>query len=270
MATLYVVGIAAGEPDDVTLRALRILKEVDLILAQDEVEVQHLLEQHHITTPLAAIASIPAETLGTGDVAVLFSSGSPGPSERSRALVRRAVQEGWAVVPIPGPTFALTALVISGLPAQTFVYLDRLPRQPAARRELLASVASERRTLVILVPPDRLEETLNELHQAWGDRSLVVAVQEGGANIVWRGRLGRAVEGLPDLAPRRSLALIVGGAPAELARWEEARLRAEVRRRLALGLGAKETSRQLAAEAGWPRREVYRLAVELNRLPEDV
>jgi len=75
------------------------------------------------------------------------------------------------------------------------------------------------------------------------------------------------MEGLPELSSRRLLALIVGGAPAEPARWEEERLRTEARRRLALGLGSKETSRQLAAESGWPRREVYRLAVDLNRLP---
>jgi len=267
VAILYVVGMAAGEPDDVTRRALRILKNVDLILAEDEVEVQRLLEHHHITTPLAAIANIPAETLKKGDAAVLFSSGSPGPSERSRALVRTAAQEGMAVVPIPGPAFALTALVISGLPAQTFVYLDRLPQEPAAGHELLAAVASERRTLVVMVPPDRLEQTLSELHQAWDDRPLVVAAQEGGTDVIWRGRLEKAMEGLPELSSRRLLALIVGGAPAEPARWEEERLRTEARRRLALGLGSKETSRQLAAESGWPRREVYRLAVDLNRLP---
>lgn len=253
-------------------RARRILQEVALILTEDEPAARRLLEQQAITTPLLALTD-GQPTLGLlqeGDTALLFCHGAPGPSERGRALVRAALQAGMAVVPIPGPALTITALVVSGLPAQSFVYLDQLPTDPEARRQLLASFASERRTLVLLSPPRDLARVLGDLRANWGDRPLALAVQqEGGQDLVWRGRLAEALSEPPVFSSTQPLALVVGGADAPATRWPEEQLRAEIQRRLAQRQGAKEISHQLAAASGWPRRAIYRLVVELSRAQED-
>jgi len=147
VTTLYVVGVAADAPEDMSPRARRILQEVALILTDEGEAAGRLLEQQAISTPLLALtdAQSTADLLPAGDAALLFCHGAPGPSERGRALVRAALQAGMAVVPIPGPALAITALVVSGLPAQSFVYLDQLPPDPAARQQLVASFAAERR-----------------------------------------------------------------------------------------------------------------------------
>lgn len=271
MTTLYVVGVAADAPEDMTLRARRVLQEVALILTDEEETARRLLEQQAISTPLLALtdAQPTADLLRAGDTALLFCHGAPGPSKRGRALVRAALRAGIAVVPIPGPALVVTALVASGLPAQSFVYLDQLPPGPLARRQLVASWAAERRTLVLLSQPQELARVLNDLHAAWGDRPLVLAAQEGAGGVVWRGRLVEALLELPAFSSHQPLALVVGGAETPAVRWPEEQLRAEIQRRLAQRQGAKELSRQLAAESGWPRRAIYRLVVELSQARED-
>ena len=272
MTSLYVVGVAADAPEDMSPRARRILQEVALVLTDEGEAAGRLLEQQAISTPLLALtdAQSTADLLPAGDAALLFCHGAPGPSERGRALVRAALQAGMAVVPIPGPALAITALVVSGLPAQSFVYLDQLPPDPAARQQLVASFAAEHRTLVLLSQPQGLARVLDDLHAAWGDRPLVLAAQEEGTGgVVWRGRLAEAVLEPPAFASYQPLALVIGGAETPATRWPEEQLRAEIQRRLPQQQGAKELSRQLAAESGWPRRAVYRLVVELSQAQED-
>jgi 16S rRNA (cytidine1402-2'-O)-methyltransferase len=123
-------------------------------------------------------------------------------------------------------------------------------------------VANERRTLVVLSGSGQRRD---DLFQALGDRPIVVVMaSEQGTEIVWRGTLDDLPEQVPGQPPDARLVLVIGGAPRQVVRWEEARLRAEIESGLAQGLGAKEVSRRLAAESGWPRREIYRLVVEMQ------
>ncbi len=299
MNTLYIVGAPAGDPDDLTRRALRILREAHLIVADDMDAADRLMAYHEITTPLAAArGDAPTVALATGDVAYLCPGGSLGLPRSGHELVRAAIEGGYPVVPIPGPALPVTALVLSGLPADSFVYLGGLPKQRAARLDLLASLVGERRTLVVVEQPERLLTVLADLQAILGDRPvvLVTASEQGTApdwspgmprdpsGVVWRGSLGEVpLEDLglrsepsvlpePGRAPGTSQArscasvvLVIGGAREPTIYWDEARLRAEIGACLAQGLGVRETSRHLASESGWPRREVYRLAVDMTR-----
>jgi len=275
MGTLYVIGTPAVKPDDITLRALRILEEAALVVG-DDVGDQELLARHGITTPLLVVSRLDPvalldrilDALATSNVALLSPGWSPAPPTTGQRLVQAVLAHGLAVVPVPGPSFPVTALIISGLPADSYVYLDRLPSDPTARRSLLASVAAERRTLVALESPHRLQATLADLAGALGSRPLVlVAALEQGDGEIWRGVLGEVPEDLPDRGAPLPWALIIGAAQDQAPNWDRDRLWSEIQASLAQGQGVKEASRQLAAVSGWPRREVYRLAVAASKAP---
>jgi 16S rRNA (cytidine1402-2'-O)-methyltransferase len=253
---------------------------------------RRLLAYHDIATPLATAAGeVPLAALDKGDVAYLCPGWLLGLPDSGCRLVRAAIERGHPVVPIPGPALPITALVASGLPADSFLYLGELPRQDPAWCDLLASVAGERRTLVVVEQSGRLVPALADLQAILGDRPVVIvaagevlrsaseteSAPEWSGGVIWRGSLGQAPEaysGPPEghshVQDRPSpLILIVGGARGQelgpsgaQARWDEARLRAEIGACLERGLGAREIGRLLASESGWPRREIYRLAVE--------
>lgn len=255
-----------GEPADLTRRALRILTQAALVVVDDVGNARRLLTHYDLTIPIAvASGQTPLDALETGDVALLATGRSPGLSASSRQLVRAAIERGAPVVPIPGPSLPLTALVISGLPADSFVYLGQLTPASACR-DLLAAVAGERRTLLGVASPSQVPALLDVMHEMLMPRPLaVVAASEQGADLLWRGTLGSAPDLSQDPPPAGSWVLVVGGARAGASRWDEARLQDEIRAHLALGLGAKEASRRLAADSGWPRREIYRRAVDAAR-----
>lgn len=271
---LYVVGAPAGNLDDLTHRARRILGEVTLIVVEDVSLGQKLLAQHGLTTPLFTLQpSIGAEDLNTlldtladRDVALLTSGWSVGPLYASQQLIRAAVAREIRVLAVPGPSFPIAALVISGLPTDSFVYLHRLPQQAETRRALLHAVSHERRTLVLLDALDGLPE----LYQAFGDRELAVvaSLEEEGAQVAWRGTLSLAIEEFADRLIGCPCALVVDGAP-EAARWDEEKVRHQIHALLERGHGAKAISQQLAAESGWPRRQVYQLALSVREDPSD-
>ena len=265
MGTLYVVTAPAGDPNDLTRRALRILKKASLIVAAEKGSARVLLDHHGITTPLVpAMGDDHLGTLAEGDVAFLCSGLSPVLPESGYRLIHGALDRGHRVVPAPGPSLPITALVISGLPADSFFYLGELPQEPAARSELLAAVSVEHRSVLALVPRALLPAALAGLHSTLGDRSLVLVVSSTlGAQVVWRGRAQEAAGGLAEATWPGTYVLIIGGAPAQTARWDEGRLRSEIQDLRVAGLGAKEISQQLAGDSGWSRREVYRLSVEL-------
>jgi 16S rRNA (cytidine1402-2'-O)-methyltransferase len=271
VGTLYVVGVPLGSPEDLTQRALRILGEVTLIVGANLQELRSLLVHYDIATPLVSAAGEAAlAALETGDVAFLSLDGSMGAMNYGHRLVCAALERGFPVVSIPGPALPVTALVISGLPADSFVYLGQLPDERSVRRQLLTEVAAERRTLVAMEAQPRLPVVLSELHTTLGDRPLAVVAASGlGMEVIWRGSLGETPEQLPDPSTTGLAVLVIGGAPLTVSRWDEGHLRAEIQTCLAQGRGAREFSRQLAVESGWSRREVYRLAIQIIRSETD-
>ena len=267
MSSLYLVGLPAGGDGDVTLRALRILGDVPAIVATDVAADQAFLAGQGIAAPVTlADPDAVQAALAVGDVALLWRADSLWPAEPLPACIRAALGGGATVVPIPGPSLPLTALVASGLPSDSFVFLG-----PFAALDLpLSTLAGERRTLVGLETTERLAGTLAGLLAALGDRrAALVAVPAFWPHSIWRGTLQVAVqEGAAALVPVQPATggwvLVLGGAQEASAAWDEVRVLSEIRARLADGQGAREIAQRLAAESGWPRRELYRLAIRFR------
>ena len=180
--TLYIVGTPIGNLEDISLRALRILKEVPLIAAEDTRKTRRLLSRYQISTPLTSyyehnkVSKLPwlLTALQGGDLALVSEAGMPGLSDPGFELINAAIAEGIPVVPVPGPSAVTTALVVSGLPSASFIYLGFLPRRKGDRRRLIDSLEKEIRTVVAFEAPHRLNATLSDIAVILGDRRLTV------------------------------------------------------------------------------------------------
>ena len=271
MGTLYVVATPIGNLEDLTARARRVLGEVGLVAAEDTRRTGHLLAHLGLRTPLTSyfehnkLAKLDhiLSALEAGDVALVSDAGTPNLSDPGFELVRAALAAGHAVVPVPGASALLAALVTSGLPTDAFVYLGFLPRKPAERRSLLAGVAREPRTLVAYEAPHRLLETLAEVQAQLGDRPMAVARELTKLHEeIYRGPVSAAQRHFAAGEVLGEITLVIGGAPAVAeAAWPEAQVQAEVAQLVAGGLRVKEAAKLVADRAGWPQRDVYRLAV---------
>jgi 16S rRNA (cytidine1402-2'-O)-methyltransferase len=275
MGTLYVVGMPESNLADVTLRALRVLHEVDLIVALDLTGAQALLAHYGLDTPLVCWAgsgsqgSSTEETMGCqgalealrrGDVALILATSRAASSTSAGRLVHVAVEQGFAAVAVPGPSAVVTALVASGLPTDAYVSLGFVPEDASERRRLLISVATEQRTLVAFLASGHLPAMLRDAAEIMGDRPLaLLPISVGAGEGGWRGTVSEAVVRCGTESRRGEWTLVIGGAAGEPSRWPEDRVRSELSRLLADGLSLKEAARQLAVVSGWRPREVYRL-----------
>ncbi|MCL7454468.1 MAG: SAM-dependent methyltransferase [Anaerolineae bacterium] len=265
---LYIVGVPAGDPDDLTLRARRTLREVACIIAGNVDTARLLLAHHGIETPLAAAGEVDSllETVASGDVALLCDGWAFRPAGPAVQLIREATEQGVRVVPIPGPVLPVTALVLSGLPADSFVYLGTLPAGSSALEQALEPVIHEPRTLLAQIESDASGHMLRRLLELLGDRPMAVVASRAGSGLsVWRGLLVEAVEQLDDLPQMGSCILVIGGIQEAPEPWDADRLWIQVEAYLRQGLGVKEISHRLSEESGWPRRDVYALALRVRK-----
>lgn len=270
MGTLYLVGTPIGNLEDVTLRALRTLREVSLIAAEDTRTTGRLLKHHDVDTPLASFHDYSDEEriaelidrLAVADVALVTDAGMPGLSDPGYRLVRAAVEAGAPVSPIPGPSAAVSALISSGLPTDAFLFLGFLPRQGKARREALESVAGLPYTLVIYEAPHRLLKLLKDVAGVMGERPLVVARELTKLHEeIWRGTAAEAMDAFGEERVRGEITVVIKGAGEEEAAWSEAEVERAMARLLADGVRRKEAAERVAAQSGWRKREVYDLSL---------
>ena len=185
MGVLYVVGTPIGNLEDVTLRALRVLQEVDLVAAEDTRSARVLLGRHGISTPVTSFHDFTSagkglrlvERIKAGDdIALISEAGMPAISDPGYALIRQVLDAGCDVTCVPGPSAVLTALVLSGLPAHAFHYVGFLPRKAGERLRLLKTLAEERETVIFFESPHRLVAALRDAVEAFGgDRPIAVA-----------------------------------------------------------------------------------------------
>jgi 16S rRNA (cytidine1402-2'-O)-methyltransferase len=277
MGTLYLVATPIGNLEDITARALRLLGEVALVAAEDTRRTAQLLRHFNLPASSERLTSyfehnklqkldVILNRLETGDVALVSDGGTPNLSDPGYELVRAALAAGHPVVAVPGASALLAALVASGLPTDSFVYLGFLPRQAGERRQLLASLAREQRTLVAYEAPHRLLESLAALEDALGDRPAAVARELTKLHEeIFRGTLSAARAHFAEKEILGEITLVIGGAPAAaMPAWNPDRVRAEVAELVAGGVKRKEAARLVAGLAGWPQREVYRVAVEVD------
>lgn len=286
---LYVCGTPIGNLEDVTLRVLRVLREADVIAAEDTRHTRKLLAHYQISTPLfslhehnerARIGQLLQRLQAGQSVALVSDAGMPVISDPGGALIAAAAEAGVDIVVVPGPTAFVTALVGSGLPGDRFAFEGFLPRHPARRRERLAELAGDPRTLVFYEAPHRLARTLKEMAEAWGDRPACVARELTKAFEQWqRAPLSQLAEYWAQHAPRGEFVIVVAGAPASAGRREggpaaaeppgEEELLEAIRRRMDGGMDKKTALKAVADEFGLPRREVYRVALSMNAMGED-
>jgi 16S rRNA (cytidine1402-2'-O)-methyltransferase len=271
MGSLYLVATPIGNLEDISRRALRILSEVGLVAAEDTRRTRKLLNAYDIKKPIVSyhehnkLARLDyiLDSLKGGDVALVSDAGTPAMSDPGYELVSAAISRGVPVVPVPGPSVVITALVVSGLPTRRFVYLGFLPRQAGERRRALESVREEPGAILILEAPHRLRATLSAIMEVLGDRRLAVCRELTKLHEeIFRGRASEALAHFAE--PRGEFTLVVAGrevaARPELTADIESEL-AHLRRE---GLSAKEATGRLARETGLARKELYRAWLKLK------
>jgi 16S rRNA (cytidine1402-2'-O)-methyltransferase len=268
VGTLYLVATPIGNLEDMSARALRTLKLVKVIAAEDTRVTRKLLTHFDIHTPLVSyfehnkltkLDSI-LDTLRQADVALVSDAGTPALNDPGYELVRAALQAGHAVRAVPGPASPIAALISSGLPSDSFLYLGYLPRKKSERRAALQRVASLPSTLLFLEAPHRLLDSLKDLHAILGDRPAAVARELTKLHEeIWRGTLDEAANYFRQ--PRGEFVLVVSGQEATpVKRWKPEKLRAVLQKQLAEGEAPTALAARLATESGWRRREIYKLA----------
>ena len=272
MGTLFVVATPIGNLEDISLRALRVLREASLIAAEDTRHTHRLLAHYDIPTRMTSyfehnkLAKLDAvlEALSTGDVALVSDAGTPGLSDPGYELVRAAISAGHSVAPIPGPSAITSALVVSGLPTDQFVYVGFLPRRAGERRRLIRGWREERRTLVCFEAPHRLCDTLADIATELGDRPVAVCQELTKLyERVFRGPVSDAIAHFAAEPPRGEYTLVVGGATDAEPPATADEIDACLSRLLAETTSTREAVDRARLELHIDRRTLYRRAHEL-------
>lgn len=266
MGTLYLVATPIGNLEDITARAIRVLREVQLIAAEDTRHTRKLLSHFDIHTQLTSYFEHNKLTkldtilaaLADGDVALVSDAGTPALNDPGFELVRAALDAGYPVSPIPGPSAPVAALVASGLPTNYFLYLGYLPRKSGDRRQLMEQVRELPFTLVFLETPHRLVAALKDAKAVLGDRLGVVAREMTKVHEeFYRGSLTDLLEYYQENQPRGEIVLVISGAVITSDRWSDEQLEAALERALQTDESQSQAASRLAEVSGWPRRQIY-------------
>jgi 16S rRNA (cytidine1402-2'-O)-methyltransferase len=276
--SLYLVATPIGNLSDITLRAIEVLRSVQVIACEDTRVTHKLLEHYEIDTPTLSfhahspdeLADRLCDRLDAGEsIALVSDAGTPVLSDPGIELVDRAIQRGLSVVPIPGASALLAALTASGLPAHRVLFLGFLPRADAERREVLAPLREAPYTLVIYESPHRLGETLAALLKSLGDRRAVVARElTKHFETFARDRLSALAANFGEAPPKGEVVIVVG--PAEASAETGLDLRAEARALIALGTPPSEAAKTLAGRFGLAKKEAYRMVMEAQAEPQQL
>jgi len=267
--TLYVVSTPIGNMGDFSFRAVDVLKSVALVLAEDTRHTRHLLDRYEISTPATAYHEhneakttprLVARLLEGASLALVSDAGTPLVSDPGARLVRAAIDAGVGVVPIPGPSAALAALVASGLDADRFLFLGFLPRSGRDRRAAFDEIVDSSHTVVVYESPNRLADTLAELERLGGGLRPAAVAREMTKQFenIQRGTVTDLLAYYRERPVRGEVVLVIGGAVARVASEED--VAARVRSLRAAGLSVRDASAQVAAEVGVSKRVAYRLA----------
>jgi len=269
--SLYVVSTPIGNLRDITLRAIDVLRAVDLILAEDTRHSRHLLDHHGIATPMlsyhehneARATETAIARLREGrDVALISDAGTPLVSDPGTRVVRAAAEAGIAVVPIPGPSAVLAALVSSALGSERFTFFGFLARKGREREDALQELSSLRHTSVMYEAPNRVAATLGELGaRGAGERRVVVARElTKQFEEIRRGTVAELSAYYESAPPRGEVVIVLEGTTLQPLAEDELRSRARLMR--AAGLSARDVAAALVREGGASRNLAYRLAHE--------
>jgi 16S rRNA (cytidine1402-2'-O)-methyltransferase len=263
--TLYLVSTPIGNLEDITLRALRVLKEADVVAAEDTRHSLKLLNHFGISKPMVSYWGEKEKTkseevlkklLGGESVALVSDAGTPGISDPGAILVGKALEEGVEVVPVPGPSALVTALSISGLSTEEFSYIGFLPSKKGQRQRKLGDLSLEPRTLVFFESPHRVIDTLIDMEKMLGNRKTALIKELTKLyEKVYRGGLSEILDTLEDETIAGEYVIIVEGKEKGEMSIDEAV--DEVKALMKKGLGRKESVKTVASEYGISKKELY-------------
>ena len=271
MPALYIIATPIGNLEDISLRALRLLSQVNLIAAEDTRTTRQLLNAYKIKTSLTsyhehnkrAKLGYLLDCLKEKDVALVSEAGMPGLSDPGYELITAAIEHGIPVIPIPGASAAVTALVVSGLPTNQFLYLGFLPRRQGERQRLLQSVADEPRTIIAFESPHRLSKTLKDALRILGDRKLAVCRELTKVHEeVFRGMLSQAIEHFA--LPRGEFTLVIEGGGTGKPEISE-QIERELYQLYQQGTSAREAIGRLSETSGVPKKKLYQAWLKLTK-----
>lgn len=278
IGTLYLVATPIGNLEDISLRALRVLKEVNLIAAEDtrhtlkllnHFEIKNTLVSYHEHNKIEKGHHLIRQLLDGKDIALVSDAGSPGISDPGEELVKLAVEHGVNVTMIPGPAAVIAGLVLSGLPSGRFSFEGFLPMNKRMRIERLESIKDDTRTLIFYEAPHKLIYTLKDLRSAFGNRHIALAreLTKKFEEIV-RCTLDEAVDKYDKETPKGEFVLILEGVDeklleeAKISSWNGISLEDHVKRYTDSGLDRKEALKRVANDRGMSKRDVYNSLID--------
>ncbi len=270
MSVLYLVATPIGNLEDFSPRAVRILREVSLIAAEDTRITQKLLTRFEIETKSLSYHKHNKHdklervltALQAGDVALVSDAGTPAINDPGYELVKAAIDAGHQVSPIPGASAPIAALIASGLPTDSFLYLGYLPRKSKERCEKLKEVKDFPYTLIFLEAPHRLLKALEDIDKELGGRPMAAARElTKRYEEFFRGTPAEAHAYFTANEPRGEFTLVIGGKSDAKSPWTEAKLKAALAAGIAAGESPASLAKRLAQESGWKRRAIYQIIV---------
>ena len=268
---LSIVATPIGCLEDITLRALRVLQEAEVILAEDTRHTRTLCAKHQIKTPLRSfhahssddkVAAIVRELSGGAHYALVSDAGTPVVSDPGAVLVARAAEAGVTIEAVPGPSAALAAMSVAGLSSRRFTFEGFLARKGRERREALARIAESTATTIFFESPHRVHPTLRDLEEHAGtDRQVVVCRELTKLHEqILRGTVSEVREALAD-PPKGEITVVVGGRSSTAAP-EEVDVGALVETWTTEGLTTKAMARRLQEDFGWKRKDAYQAVLD--------
>lgn len=276
--TLYLCATPIGNLEDMTFRVIRILKEVDLIAAEDTRNSIKLLNHFEIRTPMTSYHEYNKIEKGRKlvglleegkNIALITDAGTPGISDPGEELVKMCYEAGVTVTSLPGAAACITALTLSGLSTRRFAFEAFLPSDKKERQEILESLTKETRTLILYEAPHRLVKTLKELLEALGDRKLTVCRELTKKHeTAWQTTIEEACGYYEEHAPKGECVLVIEGkSRRELkeeakARWEDLSVEEHMEHYLSQGMDRKTAMKQVAKDRGVSKREIYQRLLE--------
>ena len=275
MPALYIVATPIGNLEDITLRAVRILREVTLIAAEDTRKTKRLLNAYGLKTPMTSYyehnkkskLNYILKCLENGDVALVSEAGTPGMSDPGYELIVAASHRDIPVIPIPGPSAIITALTVSGLPTHRVTFIGFLPHKVNDRQRVLKSLADEAGTIIVLESPHRIPAALNDILLVLGNRKLAVCRELTKLHEeIFRGTVNEAIGYFTT--PKGEFTLVIEGNNNE----NKPRLTEDIEKQLLemqlTGVTAKEATARMAEETGLSRRELYQAWLKSGKIKE--
>ena len=273
---LYVVATPIGNIEDITLRAIRVLKAVQIIAAEDTRRTRKLLSTYQISTPMTSLhdhiedkkSSMLISRMNEGmDVAIVSDAGTPGISDPGYVLVSRAIAEGIQIIPVPGTSAVITALSVSGLPMDSFAFYGFLPSRSVKRKQLLSTLLAERKTLVFYESPKRLRTSLCDIADIFGDRNVVVSREMTKVfEEIMRGTVREVIRQLEGRVVKGEVTLVVAGKGKEPFPFSDDEILAKFNELWEKsGASRRDIIEKLAKELGIPKKRVYRLVADYTK-----